>query len=115
MVLINQALAKQYFPNQNPVGQQIVIGHGVGPEYEEPARLIVGLVGDTHEGGLANPPGAMMIVPQSQVTDGLTALNARILPMSWAIRTRGDPHQIVAAITEQLRVASGGFAVARVR
>ncbi len=115
VALINQALAKQYFPNQNPVGQQIVIGHGVGPEFEEPARVIIGVVGNTHEGGLENDPGRMMIVPQAQVTDGLTALNARILPMRWAIRTRGDPRQSIAAMTEQLRLASGGFAVTKVR
>ena len=115
VALINQALVKKYWPNQNPVGQQIVIGHGVGPEFEEPARVIIGVVGNTHEGGLASDPGRMMIVPQSQVTDGLTALNARILPMVWAIRTRGDPRQAIAAMTEQLRLASGGFAVTRVR
>ncbi len=115
VALINQALAKQYWPNQNPVGQQIVIGHGVGPEFEEPARVIIGVVGDTHEGGLEHDPGQMMIVPQAQVTDGLTALNARILPMVWAIRARGDPRQAIAAMTEQLRLASGGFAVTQVR
>lgn len=115
VVLINQALAKRYWPNQNPVGQQIVIGHGVGPEFEEPARVIIGVVGDTHEGGLAHDPGQMMIVPQAQVTDGLTALNARILPMRWAVRTRGDPRMLTGAITEQLRQASGGFAVTQVR
>ena len=115
VALINQALAKKYWPNQNPVGQQIVIGHGVGPEFEEPARVIIGVVGDTHEGGLEHDPGRMMIVPQAQVTDGLTALNARILPMVWAIRTRGDPRQAIAAMTEQLRLASGGFAVTQVR
>jgi predicted permease len=115
VVLINQAMARQYWPNQNPVGQQIVIGHGVGPEFEEPARVIIGVVGDTREGGLARDPGRMMIVPQAQVTDGMTALNARILPMRWAIRTRGDPRQAIAAMTEQLRQASGGFAVTQVR
>ena len=115
VALINQALVKKYWPNQNPVGQQIVIGHGVGPEFEEPARVIIGVVGDTHEGGLEHDPGRMMIVPQAQVTDGLTALNARILPMVWAIRTRGDPRQAIAVMTEQLRLASGGFAVTQVR
>jgi putative ABC transport system permease protein len=115
VALINQALAKQYFPDQNPVGQQIVIGHGVGPQFEEPARVIVGVVGDTHEGGPGRDPGSNVIVPQSQVTDGLTALNARILPMRWAVRTRGDPRQLVNAITEQLRQASGGFPVTEVR
>ena len=48
-------------------------------------------------------------------TDGMTALNANIIPTSWVVRTHGDPHQLSAAITEQLRQASGGFPVARVR
>jgi putative ABC transport system permease protein len=115
VVLINQALAKKYFANQNPVGQQMVIGKGVGPQFEEPARVIVGVVGDTHEGGPAREPGPDVIVPQAQVTDGMTALNARILPMRWAVRTHGDPRQLVNAISEQLRQASGGFPVTKVR
>ncbi|MGA2050280.1 MAG: ABC transporter permease [Terracidiphilus sp.] len=115
VVLINEALAKQFFPKENPVGQQIIIGHGVGAEFEEPARQIIGVVGNTHEGGLSNDPGSMMIVPEAQVTDGLTSLNARIVPLRWVIRTHGDPYQAVPAITEQLRQASGGFPVTRVR
>jgi predicted permease len=115
VVLINEALAKQFFPKQNPIGQQIVIGHGVGPEFEEPARQIVGVVGNTHDGGLSRDPGPLMIVPDAQVTDGMTALNARIVPLRWVIRTHGDPHQAVPAISEQLRKASGGFPVTRIR
>jgi putative ABC transport system permease protein len=115
VVLINEALARQYFPNQNPVGQQMVIGHGVGPEFEEPARQIIGVVGDTHDNGLSGDPGSMMIVPEAQVTDGMTALNARIVPFRWVVRTHGDPHQAIAAVTEQLRQASGGFPVTHVR
>jgi predicted permease len=115
VMLINQSFAKQFFPNENPVGQQIMIGHGVGPQFEEPARVVVGVVSDTHDGGAAEKPRATMIVPQSQVTDGMTALNARILPMRWAVRTRTDPRQLVNAMTEQLRQASGGFPVTEVR
>ncbi|HUA92707.1 MAG TPA: ABC transporter permease [Terracidiphilus sp.] len=115
VALINEALAKQYFGKQNPVGQQILIGHGVGPEFEEPARLIVGVVANTHDGGLASDPGSLMIVPDAQVTDGMTKLNAGIVPLRWVVRTRGDPHELVSQITEQLRIASGGFPVARVR
>ena len=72
VALINEALAKQFFPKENPVGQQIVIGHGVGPDFEEPARQIVGVVANTHEGGLSREPGPLMIVPDAQVTDGMT-------------------------------------------
>jgi predicted permease len=115
VVLINEALAKQYFPKENPVGQQMIIGKDVGPDFDEPARQIVGVVGNTHDGGLASDPGSLMIVPEAQVTDGMTALNARIVPLRWVVRTRGDPHQAVPAIAEQLRQASGGFPVTRVR
>jgi putative ABC transport system permease protein len=115
VVLINQTLAKQYWPKENPVGQQIIIGKDVGPEFEEPARQIIGIVGDTHEGGLDSDPGPLMIVPAAQVTDGMTALNARIVPMRWVVRTHGDPSRAILVISEQLRQASGGFPVARVR
>ena len=56
-----------------------------------------------------------MIVPQAQVPDGMTALNARIGPVVWLARTHTDPHQFISAVTDQLRQASGGFPVARVR
>ncbi len=115
VVLVNETLARKFFPNQNPVGQQILIGHGVGPDFEEPARQIIGVVGDTHEGGLGRDPGPLMIVPNAQMTDGMSKLNAGIVPTRWVVRTHGDPKAAQAAIEEQLRIASGGFPVARVK
>ncbi len=115
VVLINDSMAKKFWPKENPVGQQIIIGKGVGPEFEEPARQIVGIVGDIHDGGLNRDPRPLMIVPQAQVPDGMTALNARIGPVVWLVRTHTEPHQFISAVTEQLRQASGGFPVARVR
>ena len=115
VVLINQSMAKQYWPKEDPVGQQMIIGKGVGPEFDEPARLIIGVVGDIHDGGLNRDPRPLMIVPEAQVTDGMTALNARIGPVAWVVRTHGDPRQAIAVVTEQLRQASKGFPVAHVR
>jgi putative ABC transport system permease protein len=115
VVLINEAMAKKFWPKEDPVGQQMIIGKEVGPEFDEPARLIIGVVGDIHDGGLNRDPRPLMIVPEAQVTDGMTALNARIGPVGWLVRTHGDPHQVIAVVTEQLRQASGGFPVARVR
>jgi ABC-type antimicrobial peptide transport system permease subunit len=45
----------------------------------------------------------------------MTALNARIVPIRWVVRTHGDPRAVITAVTEQLRQVSGGFPVARVR
>jgi putative ABC transport system permease protein len=115
VVLINQAMAKQYWPKGDSLGQQIIIGKGVGPEFEEPARQIVGIVGDIHDGGLNRDPRPLMIIPQAQVTDGITKLNAGLGAIVWLVRAHGDPRQLTSQITEQLRQASGGFPVARVR
>ena len=115
VVLINESMAKKYWPKEDPLGQQIIIGKGVGPEFEEPPRQIIGIVGDIHYGGLNRDPDPQMTVPQAQVTDGVTALNARIGPVVWLVRTHSDPHQLISAVTEQLRQGSGGFPVARVR
>jgi predicted permease len=115
VLLINQAMAKKYWPNQNPVGQQMKLGVGLGPVLEEPARQIVGVVGDIHDSALNSDPRPMMIIPVAQVIDGETAINTGIGPVNWIVRTHGDPHQAIAAVTEQLRLASGGFPVAHVR
>jgi putative ABC transport system permease protein len=116
VAVINEAMAKEFWKNgENPVGQQIIIGKGVGPEFEEPARLIVGLVGDVRDGGLNRNPDPKMVVPLAQMTDGLTELNSKVAPISWVVRTKFDPHQMTTTLTEQLRQASGGFPVARVR
>ena len=116
VAIINEAMAKEFWKKgEDPVGQQIIIGHGVGPEFEEPARLIVGIVGDVRDGGLNRNPFSKMVVPLAQMTDGLTELNSKVAPISWVVRTRLDPHQMTATLTEQLRKASGGFPVARVR
>jgi len=115
VVIINETMAKKWWPKEDPIGQQIVIGKGVGPQFAENPRQIVGIAGDIRDGGLNRDPRPLMIVPQAQVTDGMTALNAGIGPIAWIVRTHGDPHQYISSVTEQLRQASGGFPVARVR
>jgi putative ABC transport system permease protein len=114
VLLINEAFQKQYFPNENPIGQQILVAKGMGPPFEEPARQIVGVVGNTHDAGLDQDTPPVMIVPDSQVLDAMTALNAKIVPLRWAVRTHGDPKLLSNAIAEQLRQASGGFPVAHI-
>ncbi|MGC2401430.1 MAG: ABC transporter permease [Acidobacteriaceae bacterium] len=115
VVIINESMAKKWWPKENPIGQQIVIGRNVGPQFVEGPRQIIGVAADIRDGGLNRDPRPLMIVPTAQVPDGVTALNANIGPMVWIARTHGDPHQYIAAVSEQLRQASGGFPVARVR
>jgi predicted permease len=115
VVLINQALANKFWPNQDPVGGQIQVGTGMGVQADEPPRTIIGLVGDTHNNGLGHPPDPMMMVPTAQVVDWYAAAYSDTSAMIWVARTRGDPHQAFAAVSEQLRLSSGGLPVAHLR
>ena len=58
-------------------------------------------------GGLEDDPGPIMYVPNAQVPDALNALNVRLTPLKWVVRTRGNPYSLSGAILEQLRQASG--------
>jgi hypothetical protein len=57
----------------------------------------------------------MTFVPVGQVDDAMAAVTMRSVPARWVVLTRGDPHSYIAAVTEALRAASGGFAVGNVR
>ncbi len=115
VVLINEGLAKQFWPNSDAVGQRITIGKGIGPEFAEAPREIVGIVGDVRGQGLNNNPDPIMYVPVAQVTDGVTALNNGIIPITWTIRTNVEPYSVSKEIQEALRTASGGLPVAHIR
>src|SRR5204863_9841851 len=54
-----------------------------------------------------NDPAPTMYIPQAQVPDAINALNARLTPLKWIVRTRGNPLSLSGAIQEQIRQASG--------
>ncbi len=110
VVLINEALARKCWPNEDPLGQQIRDGNEVAG-----VESIIGIVADSHNSGLGRPADPMIMVPIPQVTDVYNAAYANIQPLFWMVRTHGDPHPFIPAITEQLRVASAGFPVGHIR
>lgn len=98
VVVINEAFARQYWPNQNPIGQRLIIGPGMGPAFAEPPREIIGVVADTRDAGLNFAPQPEMFVPLPQVRDGVMVLNNRFLPLSWVVRTSVAPFSLAAPI-----------------
>ena len=115
VVIINQAMARQFWPQGDPLSDQIVIGKGVGPAFREGPRQVVGIVGDVRDGALNQDPQPAMYVPFAQVPDGVTALNSRLTALGWVVRTRAEPHALSLAIQKELREASGGLPVARIK
>ena len=107
-VVINEAMATQFWPDGNPLDDRIAIGRGVMQEFaDEPERQIIGIVADIRDGGINQDPRPMMYVPQGQLTDGANALNLEIAPMGWIVRTQTSPQALSEAIQEELQLASG--------
>jgi len=108
VVIINEALANRFWKDGNPLNERLVIGRGIMREFaDEPERQIVGVVADSRDGGLNDNPGPKMFIPQAQVPDPVNALNVRITPMAWVVRTRVSPMSLSAPVQEELRQASG--------
>ena len=108
VAIINDVMARREWPNQNPIGQRLVLGHGIGPQFQdEPVREIVGVVANIRENRLDAPPGAEVYEPISQLPDVANAFVAVGSPMAWIARTRSAPQLIAPALQNALRQAVG--------
>ncbi len=116
VVIINQAMAKQYWPDGDPLADRITVGgKALGPQFDEPPRQIIGIVGDVRDGALNREPRPVMYVPWAQMTDLHTSNLTGITPLAWIVRTRAEPATLTAAVQTELRQASGGVPAARPR
>ncbi|HEX4596083.1 MAG TPA: ABC transporter permease [Bryobacteraceae bacterium] len=115
VMIINQAMAKKYWPKGDPVGQRVTIGKGLGPQFEEPTRQVIGVVGDVRENGLSTADQGVMYVPQAQMTDPLTQFAVSVIPLSWAIRTAADPTALTSAIQRELQAVDSQLPIAKIR
>jgi putative ABC transport system permease protein len=102
VAIINAALARQAFPDHDPIGQKLQLGAGLGAEYSDAPRIIVGVVGDVRETTLSIPASITVFIPRAQIPDALTPQMNRVLPMSWAVKTKISPGQLTAAIRQAI-------------
>jgi predicted permease len=86
VVIVNQTLARRYWPNQNPIGKHIVLGR-------QPASEVVGVAIDVKNRGLALDPQVQLYFPFSQIPWG---------NMNLLVRTATDPHGMVSAVRAQI-------------
>ena len=84
--IIDEALAKQFFPNRDPIGAQI----GSDGKW----ATIVGVVGSVQDGDLAVEPAATIYVPGYA---GSTVI----------VRSTADPSAIASSVSEKLRTLNG--------
>ena len=114
VAIINQAMARQYWPTGDPLTDRITIAKGL-PELGDFTRQIVGVVGDVRDGALNREPRPVMYIPWAQVPDAHNVTLVGIAPLTWIVRTRAESSSLNSAIQNELRQASGGLPVARPR
>jgi putative ABC transport system permease protein len=94
-MIISQAFAKKYFPDEDPIGKRIEIGASEGAAREKyKTREVVGVVGDLRTSDLDKLPVASYYVPLPQLMWGAPTL---------VIRTAGQPYGVVDEIAKTLR------------
>jgi predicted permease len=102
VLVINEALARQYFPGENPIGKHIKVEMEPNP----PAREIIGVVADakykTLEG--AAHPMVYGVHPHLAYSE-----------MTLVVRTNGDPLNLAAAARREIQVIDKDQPVAEVR
>jgi predicted permease len=115
VMLINEAMARQFWPKGDPIGERIRLDKEIGLEFAMPPWQIIGIVADVKDDGLNRTPGPMLYLPVLQLPDRLTALGNRTFSTAWVIRTIVEPYSLRADIERELRIASGGLPVGHIR
>ena len=89
VVVINQTMARRYFPNEDPVGKQLSI------IFDEPeVREIVGVIGDVLHIGLDAGARPEMLVPYSQ---------SPTPQMTFLVKTTADAGAMLPAVKSAIR------------
>lgn len=86
VVIINETMARTFFPNEEPLGKRLRI-------VASPWLTIVGIVGDIHHTGLNAKPSPEMYLSDLQEPSNALAV---------MVRTTGDPVALAAAAREQV-------------
>ncbi|MCI0615222.1 ABC transporter permease, partial [bacterium] len=91
VVVINEALAKKYFPNEDPIGKGLKINMRDEPN---PYTQIIGIVGDSKHANLEEPVNPTVFWPHPELP----------LPfMTLIIRTKADPTSAIPSIRQAIR------------
>ncbi len=102
VAVISQAMARLYFPNQDPLGKRLAFGF---PPDGKVVREIVGIVGDVRDVALGQDPGAIMYVPFAQ---------APFWGANVVVRSALSPSSVAMAIRQEVRKLDKGLPVTNV-
>ncbi|PYT95189.1 MAG: hypothetical protein DMG38_27975 [Acidobacteria bacterium] len=107
VIIINEAMAKTYWPNEDPLGKRI--RQGASGDHQLPWLTIAGVVGDVREFDPLTPPRPTMYFPIAQFPDPAGILR------DWVVRAAGDPLAIASSVRRAIWDVDEDLAITRVR
>ncbi len=107
VVVINQAMAKTFFPNESPLGKHLQIG--ATPENSVPWMEVVGVVGNVRQ-ALASDAPTEMYLPFRQADQVLP-----VYGMSMLLRTEGDPKMVSNDVRTAIHQVNPNQPVVKIR
>jgi predicted permease len=116
VVLINQAMAKVFWPGKNPIGERLRTPGSpatpTSPAKENPWLTIVGIVADVKQGGLDHKTGTELyfLYDQAQETTGFVPGD-----MYLVARTPQDPMSLASPVRSEIRRLDPSLPVAAVK
>jgi putative ABC transport system permease protein len=102
VALINNAMAKKFWPNEDPIGRQVGLAN---PQF--PAMSIAGIVADVKHLSLRDDPGPEMYVPYTQKP------YPSMLTMHVVLRTKSDPAWVAQSLREAARLVDPDLPIAK--
>jgi putative ABC transport system permease protein len=102
VMIISENMARRFWPNADPIGQHVKIG----PMNNLPWRTVVGVVKDVRHNGLDVEPRFATYEPLAQQPWASVAV---------AIRTQGDPRNVIASARAELRRIEPGMLIDKVQ
>ncbi|MEO8359602.1 MAG: ABC transporter permease, partial [Vicinamibacteria bacterium] len=106
VVVITDAAARKYFPNENPIGHWITLSYSSGKGRPKAGGEIVGIAADVKDRGLEFEAWPEIYLPYPQVPTG---------SMDFLLRTQGDPMKFATAVERVVHEIDRELPLARVR
>jgi len=100
VVVISETMARQFWPDENPVGARVRLGF----DANQIVREVIGVVGDVRSQALSQPPAPEAYIPYAQ---------APLATISVAVRAAGDPAALLPAVRQRIAAVDASLAVIR--